>query len=141
MRPLTPSAILLVAGAACRSIAREGASVDGSVGSAFRGHYTSGFEVSSFRLCDSSEDWWLIPPDDSARAAAFVDRVSRAARGGPSTPGVPPGYQYVYLEVRGDTTEQGQYGHLERYVREFRVKDVVAVRPSEPGDCPEREAR
>jgi len=141
MRPLTASAILLVAGDACRSIAREGASLDGSVGSAFRGHYTSGFEVSSFRPCDSSEDWWLILPDDSARAAAFVDRVGRAARGGAPRPGVPAGYQFVYLEVRGDTTGQGQYGHLARYVREFRVKDVIAVRPSGLGDCPEREAR
>ena len=141
MHPLTPTAILLVAGAACRSMAREGASVDGLVGSAFRGHYTSGFEVSSFRPCDSSEEWWLIPLDDSVRVAAFVERVGRAARGGAPTPGVPAGYQYVYLEVRGDTTGHGQYGHLARYVRELRVKDVVAVRPSEPGDCPEREAR
>ncbi len=141
MRPLTQTAMLLLAGAACRSTAREVASVDGQAGSAFRGHYTSGFEVSSFRLCGSSEDWWLIPPDDSAQAAAFVDRVGRAAREGAPTPGVPQGYQHVYLEVRGDTTGHGQYGHLARYVREFQVKDVVAVKPSEPGDCPEREAR
>ena len=83
----------------------------------YHGHYTYGFEVSSFMPCGSSERWWV-----SAETRGL--RTQLGERAGT-----------VYAEVRGEISKRGSYGHLGAYSRELTVLEVVTTRLPGDKDC------
>jgi len=89
--------------------------------STYRGHYTYGFEVSSFTPCGTSARWWATGNTRSLHGV-------KPGRGrGPA--------ETVYAEIRGIHRWPGLYGHLNRYFHKLTVKEVVVVRPKQPTDC------
>lgn len=78
----------------------------------FEGHFSTGFEVASFRPCGSQASWWVTGGEELFRRYRDL--------------GVSD-YAEVYAIVRGDTTSIGQYGHLGAYVREVEVVEVIEV--------------
>ncbi len=75
-----------------------------------QGRYLLGFEESSFRPAGSSERWWVsFSSSLGDRAAA----LSEAARG-----------EGIEVELSGDVSELGEYGHLGQYSRAFHVRDI-----------------
>ena len=86
----------------------------------FRGHYSSGFEESSFRPCGSAERWWLEVSEKN------YDQWSTA---------MAPHKGRTYIELRGTRTGKGQYGHLGLYDRGLNVIEVILARPPDLRDC------
>jgi hypothetical protein len=80
----------------------------------FRGYYTWAFEISRFTPCGSSEEWWL-----SGDLSGLPDN---------RVPGAP-----LYIEVRGDLSPEGQYGHLGAYKRQLEVREIT--RTNFGGNC------
>ena len=78
----------------------------------YNGHYTYGFEISSFQPCQSSEKWWVA---DGANQLLEHFRGSN----------VPQYLDTVYVELTGRVTPAGNYGHLGAYRRELSVENVV----------------
>lgn len=102
-----------------------------------RGLVVTGFETSSFRPCDGSdEDWWLTPN------AAVADRMS-TLREAHVTGDEGRGLRVVYdATLTGDVREGSVYGHLGQYVAEFDAREVVAmevlaVNPDTTVTCPD----
>jgi hypothetical protein len=87
----------------------------------FRGHYTHNFEVQRFQPCSSSERWWV---SGDVRPLLAPLREGSGWRSGT-----------VYVEVRGDLSGIGQYGHLGAYSRELVVHEVVTTRLPTDKDC------
>lgn len=98
----------------------------------FRGHYISGFEVSSFVQCGAKsnpEYWWTEfapnathPTLDSARA---VESRSNAMT--TST--------HLFLEVHATLSRRGQYGHLGMATRQLTVLAVRQAAPWTDSSC------
>jgi hypothetical protein len=105
----------------------------------FRGHYTPGFEASTFVPCPSDE-WFL--PSDSLGAEPFLHRAwvtwpPGAARG-PQWRDAPRdsfGNPHYYVQWRGTVVGPGSYGHMGASPFEFRVDSVLTVQPTRRGDC------
>lgn len=90
----------------------------------YRGHFTTGFEVSDFRRCGSQESWWV--GGNMGPVSRFVSTLPEMER---------RGYPTLYVEWRGEVSAPGSYGHLGRYPREIRVDTVLEVRREGPADC------
>ena len=95
-----------------------------------RGHYESRFEVSAFQPCGSTEVWWLEPGEpepwyelERRATRALGDNLAMANGAG------------VYVELRGDTTSSGRYGHLGGYERRVTLRSIEIVRRMRPSDC------
>ncbi|MBA2245852.1 MAG: hypothetical protein H0W11_12915 [Gemmatimonadetes bacterium] len=86
----------------------------------FRGFYEHGFEVESFRLCESDERWWIVRADG-------LNRRYRELTGAQ--------YERVYAEIRGHAGPAGRYGHLGAYTRELTVVEVLDVRRTPADPC------
>jgi len=82
----------------------------------FVGYYTWGFETSSFQPCGLDERWWLVGD------AELLRRVD----------GGPP----VYLEIHGDLSGIGQYGHRNAYRRELVMREISFWAPTPYPGCP-----
>jgi hypothetical protein len=89
----------------------------------YSGSFTYGFEVISFKPCNSDEVWWL-----NGEAAAMSDLRTRYAA-------ITKTMQPVHVQLRGLISERGIYGHMGGYQREFYLKDVLEVRAKQPTDC------
>jgi len=90
----------------------------------YRGHYTTGFEMSGFGPCGSTESWWVggkLGPVN-AFLRTLPDSVQRD-------------YPTLYVEWRGVASAPGRYGHMGVYSRELRVDTVLVVRRKGPADC------
>ncbi len=86
--------------------AQPGGSTEGWV----HGRYLAAFEVSSFQPDGSIERWWTSFHDHLAdEARELVD----AARGTP-----------VEVELAGELSAPGEYGHMGLYSRELRVHAI-----------------
>jgi hypothetical protein len=83
-----------------------------------------GFEVSAFRSCGSSEDWWLV--GSSALYSELAERYAGI---------VSSEYEPVYARLRGVQPKPGEYGHLGAYPREFHVTEIVEMRAPSEDDC------
>ena len=84
------------------------------------GIYVQGFEENSFRLCGSSQWWWVIPNDELTNAYENL--------------GVAP-YTKVYVEVKGRRSPKGKYGHLGGYDYQLTVKELVKIDTLIPPTC------
>ncbi len=63
----------------------------------YRGHYTHGFEVSSFVRCGNPEAWW------TGGSVAQLIKAAREAGADART---------IYVELEGRLSSKGRYGHL-----------------------------
>lgn len=88
----------------------------------YRGLYSFGFEVSSFKPCGDEEKWWVVYSSESVSNALFSVKPDG-------------GYRALYLEAKGTVTDEGQYGHLGEYKREFNITAVVKIQKEIPADC------
>ena len=73
-------------------------------------YYMNGFEVSLFRPVNSHERWWL------AGTGTIICPL--------------PANSYIYLEVVGELSFKGRYGHNGLYDRQLRTVEVVSCRPA-----------
>jgi hypothetical protein len=89
----------------------------------YTGTFRYGFEVISFKPCNSDEVWWL-----NGDAAAMTDLRTRYEA---LTQKMEP----VHVQLRGLSSERGIYGHMGGYQREFYLQDVLEVRAKKAGDC------
>ena len=89
----------------------------------YTGSFTYGFEVVSFKPCNSDEVWWLN--GDAAPLTELRTRYEALTRKMGS----------VHVQLRGLISERGIYGHMSGYQREFYVQEVLDVRDIQPGDC------
>lgn len=85
-----------------------------------RGHYSWGFEVSSFQPCGAEESWWVAA--DAGLGQRYLEITTRQ-------------YDRVYVELRGEVGPEGKFGHLGAYPRELNVREVVEVRAAGANDC------
>jgi putative lipoprotein len=89
-----------------------------------RGHFSYGFETVSFQPCNSDEQWWVTGVGDATQA--LIDQYEEVAQAE---------YEAVYVELQGEVSAAGAYGHLGAYQREFAVSEVVEVRAASDEDC------
>lgn len=107
----------------------------------FRGHYTVGFEQSTFVPCPA--DAWFLPGDSlqayrSDRRDAWVEFPDwqrmigrlRSVEAGEDRWG-----DRYYVRLRGEVVGPGRYGHLGVSVFELRVDSLMEVRTPVPDDC------
>jgi hypothetical protein len=85
----------------------------------YTGFYSLGFEVSAFTPCGSEEKWWT-------GGAELVERYRDLNV---------EQYREVFVRLRGNVSEEGNYGHLGAYNRQFEVSEVVEIREVKDGDC------
>ncbi len=93
----------------------------------YEGTLTFGFEVSSFRPCDSDERWWM------SGSSEVCERLVTEYYANAHKP-----YEAAFARLRGKPSAKGQYGHLGGYDRIFCVQEVVFVRSKLLGDCRSR---
>jgi hypothetical protein len=75
-----------------------------------RGRYSLGPEVSSFEPHGGSERWWTSFSDDIAPQAADLMEAARGSG--------------VEVELWGDLSEPGEFGHMGLYARAFHVRAI-----------------
>lgn len=94
-----------------------------------RGLFSSGFEHSAFRPCDSTHDkrWWLSTSNSSLWEALH-------SPSGTSEKKWPPSPE-IYIEVEGCLSPIGHYGHMGAYERHIVVSKVLNVKKVAPQDC------
>jgi hypothetical protein len=78
----------------------------------FSGYYAYGFEESLFAPIGKNERWWLLKAPPCVKAVASPSN---------STP-------ILYLEVKGNLSPKGAYGHLGQYSRELDPKEFLVCR-------------
>ena len=83
-----------------------------------RGYYATGFEAPSFQPCDSRETWWV------SGAMVELDIAHRRIVGS-ATPNdkVKP----IYVELMGEVSDLGGYGHFGMSDREMKVDSLVVA--------------
>jgi hypothetical protein len=92
----------------------------------FQGHFTAGFEVSSFVPCGSpaapgyGQGYWLSADAD----VNFYQQYDQAIAGLNPPPG---GYTTVYVRFKGELSPPGSYGHLGAYSHEILVTDLLEI--------------
>ena len=86
------------------------------------GYYTVGWEEQSFRPCGSRERWWVSNPGPMM---------------GPYRDLVEGDWGTIFVTVRVDLTDEGNWGHIGAYRRAMAVTELLdARRPSpERDDC------
>jgi len=84
------------------------------------GIYTGGFEVRSFRPCDSTESWWLA---DRIVNERYAERSTR----NPDT--------YWQIQIRALVSPLGKYGHLGGYERCVTRVELISAVESQSNEC------
>ena len=106
----------------------------------FRGHYSFGFEESSFVPCRDSTlgpDGVLLPGEHLFEPSAWVSFSEAARRQQLNWPEVGDSHDYprYYVVWRGTLTGPGMYGHMGVSDFEFVVDSVLDVRLPRRDDC------
>ena len=86
-----------------------------------KGRYYSGFESSTFTPCNSNESWWTY----GGNSQLFSIYGSIASDTEPS----------VFIQVKGDVSDIGFFGHLGLYDREINVTELFYMKKFQDGDC------
>ena len=82
----------------------------------------NGFEKNHFKPCGLEQRWWVTGGAYSKVKFALKNEASDWRTSLP-----------VYVEMQGVKSEQGHWGHLDRYRYEFRVTRVLKA--SLGGEC------
>jgi len=112
--------IALIASAVLATLATGCATSPASEGGAqferYSGFYRQGFEQSDFYPGDGGGPWWLSYDGD------FWSRIEPFGKGAGRG-----NYVLVRIEVAGELSAVGDYGHLGAYQRELRVERLLSV--------------
>jgi hypothetical protein len=99
----------------------------------YRGHFTHGFEVNTFRACGAKTTWWLKWDFPKQRDSEALSKLRKSVR--EQRPRQDTGRRVVYLEVRADLSGLGAHGHLNHYTRELNVHQILVMRQPSAADC------
>lgn len=88
---------------------------------AVSGRLSLGFETTSFRPCQSTENWLPVMTQEMR---ARYDSLAGAM------------YVPVYARFRGSVGPRGRYGHMGANDREFHISGLVEMRDTTERDCP-----
>ncbi len=83
----------------------------------FIGQYFNGLVVTAFQACGSSERWW-VRADQAVMSALYAAAPPRGS--------LSDGF-WLNVEVEGDLSEIGGYGHLSQYPRELHITRVITA--------------
>jgi len=86
-----------------------------------KGVFSSGFESSSFIPCNSNERWWT----NGGNSQLF------SIYGGIASDAEP----FVFIQVEGDVSDIGLFGHLGLYDREINITQLFQMKKFQDGDC------
>ena len=88
------------------------------------GYYTVGWEVQSFEPCGQRARWWVNNP--GPMMAALADLVEDGN-----------GWGTIFVTVRVDLTDEGNWGHMGAYRRGMAVTELIEARRPSPqrDDC------
>ncbi|HLL84291.1 MAG TPA: hypothetical protein VK420_16630 [Longimicrobium sp.] len=112
MKRLLMVALVLAAGCRGSTIAEE---------VVVSGRLSLGFETTSFRPCQSTENWLpVMTPQMHAR----YDSIAGAM------------YEPVFARFRGSVGPRGRYGHMGANDRELYVGELLEMRKTAELDCP-----
>ena len=75
-----------------------------------RGRYLLGPEVTSFQPDGSDERWWTSFSDALAKEAGELQAAARGSG--------------IEVELSGELSERGAYGHMGQYARTFQVQKI-----------------
>ena len=89
------------------------------------GHFRFGFEESSFVECNSNERWWVRPTSERE-----INRFKLKLAPLKNTE-----LNIGYASFRGVTSENGRFGHLGAYDREFLVSELIEFNSVTPSEC------
>jgi hypothetical protein len=112
MKRLLVVALVLAAGCREASLADE---------VVVEGRLSLGFEITSFRPCQSAENWL---PHMTPQMHARYDSLAGAM------------YEPVFARFRGTVGPRGRYGHMGANDHEFRVTELLEMRKTAERDCP-----
>ncbi|MBW3571560.1 MAG: hypothetical protein KY467_10670 [Gemmatimonadetes bacterium] len=86
------------------------------------GYYTVGWEEQSFRPCGQRAKWWVSNP--GPMMGAYADLVEGD-------------WGTIFVTVRVDLTDEGNWGHLGGYRRAMAVTELLDARVPSPDrdDC------
>lgn len=86
------------------------------------GYYTVGWEEQSFRPCGQRGKWWVSNPGPMMQAYADL---------------VEGDWGTIFVTVRVDLTDEGNWGHLGGYRRAMAVTELLHARRPSPqrDDC------
>ncbi len=98
----------------------------------FSGYALLGDEMQAFAVCGSADWWWLKLDAGAAREL----RKIRDHEGCYEATGVPGCRTWLYLEVDGELSGSGIYGHMGRYGRELHASAVRLASADGPPECP-----
>lgn len=94
---------------------------DGLEHRVYEGFYTYGFETNSFSPCGEDERWWVKSGDTN-----LIERYLELTGNNPAI---------VYARLEGKPSEEGKYGHMDGYDREFEVEEIIELRLGSGDDC------
>jgi hypothetical protein len=98
----------------------------------FQGFVLSGRELLGFRACGSNEIWWL----DLTEISAGRDRLATKATDGCYAGADVAGCSHSkYVELSGELSESGRYGHMAMFKHELRAREVFYVANVGPPTC------
>lgn len=83
----------------------------------YAGVYRAGFETQAFWPADGAGPYWV---EGDAKALDALDAAVKRANGGSPWGG-------VRVELEGELSQPGKFGHLNAYERKLRVLKVKAV--------------
>ena len=88
------------------------------------GYYTVGWEENSFQPCGQRGRWWVNNP--GPMLGALADLVEDGN-----------GWGTIFVTVRVDLTDEGNWGHLGAYRRGMAVTELIEARRPSPqrDDC------
>jgi hypothetical protein len=85
-----------------------------------------------FRACGSNDVWWL----EFAPETEGVERLKiEGADGCYAGDDVAGRTHSEYIEMNGDLSEPGRFGHMNGYRRELRVREIFYVANVGPRTC------
>src|SRR6476661_7124302 len=85
----------------------------------FKGLYISDDEVSTFRVCGSSEELYWTTDRSKQLSAAYKKSTSH----------IPYPYESIYLEVEGYLAGRSEIGYASEYPNELIVKKILKAEP------------
>ncbi|MFL5608755.1 MAG: carboxypeptidase regulatory-like domain-containing protein [Gemmatimonadaceae bacterium] len=105
----------------------------------FRGHYSGGFETSSFTPCKPFQSFAGTAYEELGGGSAWVTFSKAANRQveskWPASDAPDQESSSIYVRWRGTVTGPGGYGHMSVAMYDLRVTEVVEMRRSFPSDC------
>lgn len=97
----------------------------------YEGYYAFALEQATFQPCGSSEQWWVSRA--TTEIAQFIDANRSVFE---STDPLEPGLSgTVYVQIQGQRSGPGVYGHLGLYGYELHMERSPVVRIPSEGDC------